>query len=63
MLLASKAGVPAETVARSMVFEALYSYSIIAFIGLALLLAAKVHLWVGLAVLALSLFTMALVSR
>ena len=47
VLLASKVGVSTEVVTRSMVFEVLFSYSIVAFIGVALVLGARVHWLAG----------------
>ena len=55
VLLASKVGVPAEAVARSMAFEVLFSYSIVAIIGMALLLVARAHSLAGLAAFILGL--------
>lgn len=47
VLLASKAGVSAEAVARSGAFEILFSYGTITILGLALTLATKVNIWAG----------------
>lgn len=51
MLLASRAGVPAELVARSMAFEVLFSYSIVTVIGGALIVIARINLPTGLLVM------------
>jgi hypothetical protein len=51
MLLASRVGVPADLVARSMAFEVLFTYSLVAVVGGALLATVKLHLSAGLAVL------------
>lgn len=60
VLLASKVGVSAEAVARSMAFEVLFSYSIIAIIGTALILVARVHLLAGLAAFIFGLLAFAI---
>lgn len=51
MLLASRVGVPADLVARSMAFEVLFTYSLVAVVGGASLATVKLHLSAGLAVL------------
>jgi hypothetical protein len=55
MLLASRMGVPADLVARSMAFEVLLTYSLVAVIGGALLVTAHFHLGGGVALLVLGL--------
>ena len=50
MLLASRVGVPAQEVARSMAYEVLFSYSIVTIAGAALLVGARVHLLLGVGV-------------
>ena len=50
-LLGSKVGVPMDVVARSMVFEVLFTYGIVTILGGALLLWAEVHLALGLLLL------------
>ena len=62
MLLASRVGVPARAVARSMAFEVLFSYSIVTILGGALLVAARVHLVIGglLLVFGVALFVLSL---
>lgn len=47
-LLANKVGVPVDAVARSMVFEVLFTYGIVTILGGALLLWIKVHSTLGL---------------
>jgi hypothetical protein len=47
MVFAAKYGVPAETVARSMVFEMVFTYGALATLGVSLILAANVHYLVG----------------
>jgi glycosyltransferase 2 family protein len=49
VFLTSKVGVSPEAVARGMAYEVLLSYSIVAIIGIALILAARVHPLAGLA--------------
>jgi hypothetical protein len=51
VFLTSKVRVSPEAVARGMAFEVLLSYSIVAIIGIALILAARVHPLAGLAAL------------
>jgi hypothetical protein len=55
MLLASRIGVPADLVARSMAFEVLFTYGLVAVIGGALLLTAQFHPAAGVALLVLGL--------
>jgi len=50
-LLASRAGVPAEAAARSMVIEVVFTYSAITILSVALLSGTKIHLFLGVAVL------------
>lgn len=55
MLLVSRVGVPADLVARSMAFEVLFTYSLVAVIGGALLVTAQFHPAAGVALLVLGL--------
>ena len=59
MMLASNTGVPAEAVARSMVFEVLFSYGIVTILGTGLIVAARVHLLAGAMTIVLGLFALA----
>ena len=47
MFLATKIGIPAETVVRSMALELIFSYGMLTLLGVALILFAKVHLLAG----------------